>query len=385
MRVGIDAHMVGERETGNETYIVGLAEGLRALGSPHTYRLLTPHPERLHRLGEGTGDVRARRTLRLPAPLRIPFGLPVASRHERLDLLHVTYVAPPASVPVVVLVHDVAYHLFPETFSPRLRWQLSLLIPLSIARARRLLTDTEAGRRDLEALYPAARGKTAAVHLGVRSIFRPIYDADVLAAVRARYCLPARFLLSVGDLQPRKNLGALLDAFAALAPRHPDLDLVIVGKDKWRGASVAARVHELGLGPRVHLTGYVPDADLVALYNLAAAFVYPSRYEGFGLPPIEAMACGLPTITSTAAAIAEVVGDAALTIPPDDTLALAAAIEQVIADPDLSLHLAAAGRTRADRYTWLRTARCTEHVFEEALREDVTPETRRHEGTPRRK
>lgn len=367
MRIGIDAHMVGERETGNETVILGLTEGLRELASRHDYRLFTPHPARLRPF---TGDgrrLRPRRLLPLPAPLRLPFGLPLAARHERLDLLHVTYVAPPVSVPVVVLIHDVAYRLFPEAFSPRVRWQLSLLIPLSVRRARRILTVSESARRDIERFYPAAAGKTVAIHNGVRALFAPLRDADRLEAVRARYRLPGRFLLAVGDLQPRKNLATLLDAFAALAPSQPDLQLVIVGKDKWQGASVAARVAALGLNERVHLTGYVSDADLVALYNLAEVFIYPSRYEGFGLPPAEAMACGAPTITSNAASLPEVVGNAALTFAPDDTSALVQAIETLTLDPDRRVRLAWAGVERARRFTWLDNARRVERVFEAAV------------------
>src|SRR5262249_29834586 len=156
-----------------------------------------------------------------------------------------------------------------------------------------------------------------------------------------------RFILAVGDLQPRKNLATLLDAFAALAPRERDLWIVIAGKDKWQGGSVAGRVAELGLAERVVLTGYVPEAGLGLLYNLAEAFVFPSRYEGFGLPPVEAMACGTPTITSSAASLPEVVGDAALTFPPDDAAALAGLIERVSADPGLRERLARAGSERS--------------------------------------
>ncbi len=369
LRIGIDAHMVGERETGNETVILGLAEGLCALTSPHEYRLLTPRPERLRGVVDGRVPgtrLRVRRTLPLPAPLRIPFGLPLAARHARLDLLHVTYVAPPVSAPVVLLVHDVAYRLYPEAFSPRVRWQLGLLVPLSIRRARRVLTVSEAARRDIERCYPHAVGKTVAVHNGVRAIFRPLASGPVLATVRARYALPERFLLAVGDLQPRKNLGVLLEAFAAALAELPDLYLVIAGKDKWRGGTLVERVRALGLAERVRLVGYVPDDDLVALYNLAWGFCYPSRYEGFGLPPLEAMACGTPTITSDAASLPEVVGEAALRVGPDDVAGLAAAIRR-LAEPAVRERLRRAGLERAARFTWLESARQTERVFEAAV------------------
>jgi glycosyltransferase involved in cell wall biosynthesis len=185
-----------------------------------------------------------------------------------------------------------------------------------------------------------------------------------LAALRQKYRLPAQIILYVGTLEPRKGLDVLVDTYAALASELPH-DLVIAGKRGWYTQRLFGQVAQLGLARRVHFTDYIPDDDVPGLLNLADVFVFPSRYEGFGLPPLEAMACGTPVISSSAASLPEAVGDAGLLVSPDDPVALAAALRRVLGDVDLRSRLRAAGLLQAQRFTWEETAQQTLAVYQE--------------------
>jgi glycosyltransferase involved in cell wall biosynthesis len=210
-------------------------------------------------------------------------------------------------------------------------------------------------------------GRVAVIPLGVEPNFQPIRDEAFLNALRHKYVLPARIVLYVGTLEPRKGLDTLVAAFAILATDLPH-DLVIAGKRGWYTEGLFRQVTQLGLESRVHFTDYVPDEDLPGLLNLADLFVFPSRYEGFGLPPLEAMACGVPVVTTTAASLPEVVGNAALLVPPGDAEALTAALRRGLTDAGLRADLRGRGMERARCFTWEATARRTLQVYEELLR-----------------
>ncbi len=367
-RIAIDAHMVGTGETGNETYVRGLVRGLRAIDARPDYLLYTTDPALLPPALVGD-RFRPRRITPAGNIPRLAWAMPRAARRDRLDLLHVTYTLPPA-LPCrgVVSVHDISYTFFPEAFSPRDRLVLGLAVPLSLRRAERVITPSESGRRDIIRRYRVPEWKIAVIPLAAEPHFAPVRDPAELARVRARYRLPARYVLAVGNLQPRKNLGRLIAAFAALrAARRTDVGLVLVGKALWRESDIFTAVRAHGLERAVVATGYVPDADLPALYSAAEVFAYPSLYEGFGLPPVEAMACGTPVLTSATSSLPEVVGDAALTVDPRDVRAIAAGLEALLGDADLRVRLAGAGRARAIRFTWEETARRTLAVYEAAL------------------
>jgi glycosyltransferase involved in cell wall biosynthesis len=203
--------------------------------------------------------------------------------------------------------------------------------------------------------------------LGVDAAYRPLEDTAALATLAGKYGLPEEIILYVGTLEPRKGLDTLLDAYARLAGEVCH-HLVIAGKRGWYTDLLFRLVERLGIAGRVHFTDYVPDEDLPGLYNLADLFVFPSRYEGFGLPPLEAMACGVPVITTTAASLPEVVGDAALLVSPGDAEALAAALRRGLVDAGLRADLRGRGVKRARCFTWEATARRTLQVYEELLR-----------------
>ncbi len=429
MHIAIDAHMVGERETGNETYMVNLARGLLrltgrdpkgfswdALGPPNAtqelpamqraqqrrfgdmprFLLLATHPERLHAaLPELRASVNAQAARLRPANalLRIPFGLPWAVWRGAFDLLHVTYNAPPFSpCPTVVTIHDISFEHYPQFFSPRDRLILKTLVPLSARRAAHILTVSQHAKREIVQRYGLPPAKITVTYEAAGEQFQPEEDPARLRAVRARYGIPdGPFALALGNLQPRKNIARLVAAFGQVVDgerltvngerltvngERLTVDgerltvrpsLVIAGKAQWRESEVYGAVRQAGLEGRVIFPGYVEDADLPALYSAATVFVYPSLYEGFGLPPLEAMACGAPVISTNAASLPEVVGDAALLIDPHDTQALAQALADVLTQPALQADLRQRGRQRVRQFSWERCAAETLAVYSDVL------------------
>jgi glycosyltransferase involved in cell wall biosynthesis len=376
MKVAIDAHMVGERETGNETYTLNLVRALLALPDevthPLSFSLYTTHPARLHAQLSPADHARVRQIRPAAASLRIPFGMPAATRRDGIDLLHVTYVAPPlGSCPFVVTVHDISYTRYPQFFSPRDRWMLSTLVPLTMRRAARIITVSNHARQEIIDRYGIAPARVAVTYEAAAAQFTGVHDPVQLAGVRARYGVPAagRYLLALGNLQPRKNMRRLVEAFARLRSQAEttDVQLVIAGKALWRESEVYAAVERLQLTDRVHFVGYVADEDLPALYSGALAFVYPSLYEGFGLPPLEAMACGTPVVCTNVASLPEVVGNAARLITPTDVEDLAQALHAVATDDGLRAALIAQGQHRVAQFSWQRCAAETLAVYREAL------------------
>lgn len=368
MRVAIDAHMVGRQETGNETYIFNLVQALTRLDAENWYALYTTAPQNL------------RTRLQLPANfqviairpawpiLRIPFAMPYTAWRQAADMLHVTYNAPPlCPCPTVVTVHDISFRLYPEWFSPRDRIILSTLVPLSIRRAARVLTISEHSKRDLVREYGIAPDKIVVTPLAAAEHYRPQQDPAHLAAIREQYGLAERFVLAVGNLQPRKNLHRLLEAYRRLAAQDELPQLAIVGKSHWQGSHIVQLVADYGLENRVKFTGYVPETDLPRLYNAALCLVFPSLYEGFGLPVLEAMACGTPVLASSASAVSEVAQDAAIVFDPRNVDEIAQALHDVLNDESLRQRLSRKGQERARLFSWERTARLTLDTYREIL------------------
>ena len=270
------------------------------------------------------------------------------------------HVVPLLHPPTVVTIHDVGYRAFPETHTARRRLELELTTRWSLRAARHVITISHATKRDLINWYGADPNRITVTHLGCSSIFTPPADPQVVAAVTAHYGLGQRpYLLYIGTVQPRKNLSRVIDALALTIAAGYDLDLVIAGKRGWLSEPIERRAGELGIANRVHFTGFVADADLPALLAGALAFVFPSLYEGFGMPVVEAMACGTPVITSTSSSLPEIAGDAALLVDPLDTNAIAAAIMRLSDDQDLRATLRQRGLARAHLFNWETCARQT--------------------------
>ncbi|MGD8398167.1 MAG: glycosyltransferase family 1 protein [Anaerolineae bacterium] len=291
---------------------------------------------------------------------------PWAARRAGVDLIHApAFVGPLAGAPpFVVTIHDLSFLLYPERFRAGNRRYLRLFTRLSVGRARRVIAVSQSTRDDVVRLYGLAPDRVDVVHNGVDGAYRPLPPGEV-AAFRARQNLPERFILFVGTLEPRKNVTGLVEAYARLPlPRPP---LMLVGGKGWLYDEVYARVEQLGLGSEVHFVGFVDSGELPWWYNAAEVFVYPSFYEGFGLPALEAMACGTPVIASDTSSLPEVVGAAGVLVDPEDPEALAATLDRVLTDSTLAGALQAAGPQQAARFSWQRAARETAASYRRAL------------------
>ncbi|HYM95856.1 MAG TPA: glycosyltransferase family 1 protein [Candidatus Sulfotelmatobacter sp.] len=368
MRIAVDAHVIGEQETGNETYTRNLLRALAQDPGGDAYQLLTPHPDRL-RAALTLPPAMEVVTVRPAASiLRIPFGMPAAIRRQRSQVLHVSYVAPPRlACPTVVTIHDLSYLAYPHSVSTRTRLILTTLVPRSVRQAARVIAVSDFTRKDLIARYGMDADRIAVVHEAAGSEFRRLPDAG-------RRPLPGGvrepFVLAVGNLEPRKNLARLVEAFGGVARRDPAPTLVLVGKAKGSDSGLSEAIARHAPG-RVVRVGFVSDDELVLLYNRAALFIYPSLYEGFGLPPLEAMACGCPVIASNVTAMPEILGDGALLVDPLSPAAMAEAIRAVLDRQGLAADLRAHGMRQAASYSWARAAKETRAVYAQAGRAAV--------------
>jgi glycosyltransferase involved in cell wall biosynthesis len=370
IQVGVNAHLLSlaesYRSAGINWYIYNLLQHLPEMASDIEYTVFTS--ERRYTAAPGIRLQISQLPTGRPA-VRILWEQalqPWAVRRAKLDLLHSpAFVGPFLSAcPLVVTVHDLSFLFFPQSFRTLNRSYLRLFTWLSLRRARRVLAVSESTKRDLVRYYGLSPAKVDVVYNGVDGAFRPL-PADQVAAFRRRAGLPDRFMLFVGTLEPRKNVVRLIEAYARLPKERPPL--VLVGGKGWLYEQIFAQVEALNLSSQVHFAGYVLAQDLPLWYNAADLFVYPSLYEGFGLPPLEAMACGTAVITSTASSLPEVVGKAGLAVDPTDTEALAAAMGQMLTARDLREQMQAEGLAQAQKFTWARTAQCTVGSYRRAL------------------
>jgi glycosyltransferase involved in cell wall biosynthesis len=305
---------------------------------------------------------------------RAGIPLPVQLFTGPIDLFHSPdFVLPPVrgGIPTLLTVHDLSFVHYPATFPANLVAYLNRVVPRSVARATHILADSQSTKRDLAAIWRVPDDKVTVLYSGVNERFRPVTDATALAAVRARYGLGDRpYVLAVGTVQPRKNYELLVRAFRAVAQAGPHV-LVIAGGRGWLTEGLDAEITRQGVADRVILPGFVDDADLPALYSAADLFVFPSLYEGFGLPLLEAMACGVPVISSDASSLPEVAATggepAALLLPPGDEAAWSAAMLRLLTDETARQRLSTAGVAQAARFTWQAAARQLAALYERLL------------------
>lgn len=365
-RIGIDAHYLGQRAGGNETHVRTLLQGLAAIDSTLDFRVYL-HPD----AAPDTPDAAGFRTAPIPfrsSYLRVPFALPWLGKRDKLDLMHVQYTAPPIMpTPYVVTMHDAVAFRFPESLPFADRHRLRMMTRNTLRRSRRVFTVTEAMRREISTRFHIDPTRITVTPNALTPGMAPVLDDTRREAVRARYGLPDRFILYVGQLQPRKNLGRLVQAYTHLAKEGLPQDLVITGKAAWLYDATFEAVRHSDLEHRIHFTDYVPQADLPVLYSLAEVFAFVSLYEGFGIPVIEALACGTPVIASTDPALVEVAGGGAMHVDPLDVSALAAGLGRLCGDEELRSALVKQGQPHARTYTPEAMARAAVAGYEDAL------------------
>jgi glycosyltransferase involved in cell wall biosynthesis len=357
--IAFDATLWDEPTTGIGLYTRCLASALEALDV------------RLVKLGaRGSGEHprgdsgRTGWTLgRLPGVLQ-RLGAPLYHAHGNFNL-------PLTRVPgmaYVLTVHDLIPLRMPDTVSRAFRWQFRLWLSRAVLLADQVVCVSERTRDDLLARFPEAEGRTVVAYNGVDHVHAPALDATSVDFLRA-LCLPGEYVLYAGSLDVRKNVDLVLDALERLRARGRPVSLVLAGQSWFGSGRVERRISRLSTeGHDVRSLGYQSDAVFYELMRRAAVFVFPSRYEGFGLPPLEAMHLGTPTIVSTAGSLPEVCGDAALAVRPDDADGLAAAIDRLLRSPEERRALAERGKARAAEFTWKRTAERTLAAYEAALR-----------------
>jgi len=371
-RIGINAHLLsGEasyRRAGIHQYI---AQNLRHLPMSQDGPVYLLYSRQNDGLSSKRPDIQVRPSL-WPTQHRLiriaweQLVWPVKAVSERLDLLHGTaFVTPYRSpCPTVVTVYDLSFIHFPDHFARMQRLYLSNQTRRSCLGSRRVITISESSRQDVHKSFGVPLERIDVVNPGVDGRFQPLSSSEV-ESFRRQNELPERFILHVGTLQPRKNIPLLLEAFARLG--MPDMKLVLIGGKGWMSEEVFRRVEVLGLSEKVRFTGYVPDCDLPLWYNAADLFIFPSIYEGFGMPVVEAMACGTPVVAAGSSAIPEAAGGAALLFDPMKAAELADRMTAVLFDVGLSDRMREQGIEQASRFSWQRAGRETAEVYQRAL------------------
>jgi glycosyltransferase involved in cell wall biosynthesis len=374
MRFSVDAHAIGQHLTGNETYVKNLLQGFAALDKTSEFIAYVSRTSAFR-------EVPARFSKSLVAEdpfLRLGFDLPRKLRRDRPDLLHVQYTAPLfCPVPVVASVHDVSFLEHPAYFTRSRALQLRCTVRRTVRKAVLVFTASEFSKKSIVKAYGLDPDKVVVTPYAVSPSFHSISRPTAMRWATSRYGFAFPFILSVGDLQPRKNYGNLIKAFEELIAAFPQLchHLVLVGKETWFSDSVRAAAAKSGLGDRIHFTGFVEDEDLLRLYGACDMFIYPSYYEGFGIPILEAMACGRAVACSNTSAMPEVADSAALLFDPYSVPEMVRAMRDLLLDSELRARMERLGAQRATLFTWEKTARQTlDAYYQVAGRQQRMPE-----------
>ena len=369
MRFSVDAHAIGQHLTGNETYIRNLLNCFEVLDREADFIAYISREEAI----ADVPDRFIKRRVAVNPFVRLGYDLPRRVAEDRPSLLHVQYTAPlTCSAPIVVSVHDVSFLEYPQYFTSFRAMQLRLTVRRTVKAASCVLTVSEFSKREILDAYKLPEDKVVVLPNGVSSAFHPV--ARETAKRSMRTALPAApFILTVGDLQPRKNHLGLIAAFEDLLGAHPQLPhhLIIVGKETWYAPDVRAAAKKSQVADRIHFTGFVDDEELRRLYGACDLFVYPSFYEGFGLPILEAMACSRAVVCSNVTAVPEVADGAAILFDPYSISETVRAMRDVLIDAELRARLERLGTQRAAQFSWERAARKTLDVYYDVM--GVTP------------
>lgn len=372
-RIGYITYALDRSPSGIGRYAIELVRALGALPDGPEIVLLTTEREDPHGLWVRFERHPLPGCRLLPGLMTIGnLAVSEAARRYHLDLIHdpngvAPFFGPRMGAKRVLTLYDALVYVYPERQSHLDGWRYRRVLPPAIKRTDMLLTGSDSARREIRRHLSVPEAKIRVCTSAADAHFAPVPDDGTRRRILARYGIVRPYLFYVGNVTARKNIARLFEAFTRVRAGHPALSLVIGGKRRWNSAEIEATFRRLRLEDAVHFTGYVDDADLPALYSAAEAFVFPSLYEGFGLPPLEAMACGTPVVTSNVSSLPEVVGDAALTVDPRDTDGLSAAIERLLIDGRLRSQLRDRGIARAAGFTWERAARETMAAYRAAL------------------
>ena len=369
MRIAIDARKL--RDYGIGTYVRNLLRHLARIDQSTEYVVLC-HGEDCQAIGELGDNFRAIQEQSRGYSVREQITVPLDLRRERVDLFHAPhYVLPPLTpCKSVVTIHDCIHLRFPQYLPNKLGYAYARgFLWMATHQSNRILTVSEASKRDILDYFRVAPEKIDVIYNGIDELFSALPAEDDVANVRERYQLNDPFILYAGNIKPHKNLERTIEAFHLLrrSAQFEQVKLLIIGKEITRYAALRHAVHRHKLHKYVRFFGFVPDRTLAILYRLAAVFVFPSLYEGFGLPPLEAMASGTPVITSNVSSLPEVVGDAALLVDPLQPEAIADAMRRVLTDATVRNDLRIRGLARARQFSWERSIRRVREIYGEVL------------------
>ena len=365
MRVAIDTRKI--HDFGIGTYIRNLLRQLARIDQNTEYILLCREPD----LGIAAQLGPNFRGVVEPSPnysLREQIHVPWLLRRERPDVYHAPhYVLPPAvRCRSVVTIHDCIHLMFPQYLPSRAAYAYARASMWAAARrSDRILTVSEASKRDILHFFNVKPEKIVVVYNAIDEHFSATPSEEQVARIRERYQLDHKFVLYVGNIKPHKNLVRLIEAFSQLRRTHDDLKLLIIGDEISKLPALRRAVHRNKLHKFVRFLGYLKDDTLTVLYRLASVFVFPSLYEGFGLPPLEAMASGTPVVTSNVSSLPEVTGDAAVLVDPYDVDSISDGMRRILDDPRLAEELRIKGLKRAREFSWERSVEKTQRVYRE--------------------
>lgn len=368
LNIGIDGRLIAYRMGGIARYTIRLARALARVDSENTYWFLQHH-----RYANTLVKAPNFHTVRMFTPTHHPleqFLLWMELKRVPLDVLHSPDFIPPLykmGARRVITVHDLAFLRYPHLLT-RAAARYYGQIDRAVRKADHIIAVSNSTREDLMNLLGAPESKITVIYEAADEAFRPLPEEEVAEEIRRRYGFSPDYILFVGTIEPRKNLNTLLLAYHGLRTQyHLDPPLVFAGEHGWLADEVYSLVEELGLNDRCHFLGRVSTEELVYLYNGARVYAHPALYEGFGLPPLEAMACGTPTIVSNVSSLPEVVGDAALLVEPTDVEAWTTALHRLLTDDTLWNELRQKGLERAKKFSWERAARDTLNVYRKVV------------------
>ena len=366
MLIGIDAHSWGLNLAGNETYTFNLLHNLAKVDEDNIYRIYLSQKGILKEELFKKSNFEAKLIRPCGRWLRMPLVMPVKLLAQRIDLLHVQYFSPPiCPCKLIVTVHDVSFRRFPQWFTGRELFMFNF-IARTLKKAESIIAVSEFTKREIINHYNVSKDKIAVIYNGVDRIFRPITDLNLIHRIKRKHKVPCDFILHVGRINIRKNIPIIIRAFKMLKERGiHGYKLVLAGEENWKCDNIKGLIKQLAIEEEIIFTGYIPQMDLPALYSAARLFVSPSFYEGFGLAPLEAMACGIPVVTSDTTAFPEILEDAATMVDPYNTEELAETMRKLLSDEDLREKMILKGLRQVKKFNWEKTARETLKIYKE--------------------